>query len=352
MRAFLASLDAEPDRLEEIESELEAIRTAKRRFRCASYDELLARAAEASSELKTWAEEATPPLRPELLPPPGAGRRARVVAGADAKLPPGPSRRPSRRSSRYRPGRGGSSGRAPRAGGRAGRRRRVGVPDRPNRGFRSLPPPRRPPAESCHASRSRSRPLEAARRWSSTRSTPGSGDETAHAVGETLLRLAGSRAGDHDHPPTPDRDARRPALPGREGAGRPDAHHHRGTRKTTIGARSSVGCSAASSSSRRCKSNELRGVHRAGEARPAYERPGGSARSEETSRSSTTRILDRVTAEELLDSGVRVRRQRLAFPQSGRFPNPGPLLLVRGGVRLIDAPGCDALRPGQRRGGP
>ncbi|MFN2467687.1 MAG: putative cytokinetic ring protein SteA, partial [Gaiellaceae bacterium] len=27
--------------------------------------------------------------------------------------------------------------------------------------------------------------------------------------------------------------------------------------------------------------------------------------------------------------------------QTGRYPNPGPLLLVRGGVRLIDAPGAD-----------
>ena len=31
----------------------------------------------------------------------------------------------------------------------------------------------------------------------------------------------------------------------------------------------------------------------------------------------------------------------VASSQSGRFPNPGPLLLVRGGVRLIDAPGAD-----------
>ena len=30
----------------------------------------------------------------------------------------------------------------------------------------------------------------------------------------------------------------------------------------------------------------------------------------------------------------------VAESQSGRFPNPGPLLLVRGGVRLIDAPGA------------
>jgi uncharacterized membrane-anchored protein len=49
--------------------------------------------------------------------------------------------------------------------------------------------------------------------------------------------------------------------------------------------------------------------------------------------------LDRVSAEELLDSGVRVV-VNVANSQSGRFPNPGPLLLVRGGVRLIDAPGA------------
>jgi len=30
----------------------------------------------------------------------------------------------------------------------------------------------------------------------------------------------------------------------------------------------------------------------------------------------------------------------VARSQSGRFPNPGPLLLVRGGVRLIDVPGA------------
>ncbi|MGZ4463264.1 MAG: putative cytokinetic ring protein SteA, partial [Gaiellaceae bacterium] len=40
---------------------------------------------------------------------------------------------------------------------------------------------------------------------------------------------------------------------------------------------------------------------------------------------------------ELLESGVRVV-VNVARSQSGRFPNPGPLLLVRGGVRLIDAP--------------
>jgi uncharacterized membrane-anchored protein len=51
------------------------------------------------------------------------------------------------------------------------------------------------------------------------------------------------------------------------------------------------------------------------------------------------RDLDRVSAEELVESGVRVV-VNVAPSQSGRFPNPGPLALVRGGVRLIDAPGA------------
>jgi uncharacterized membrane-anchored protein len=50
--------------------------------------------------------------------------------------------------------------------------------------------------------------------------------------------------------------------------------------------------------------------------------------------------LDRVSAEELVESGVRVV-VNVSASQSGRFPNPGPLLLVRGGVRLIDMTGVE-----------
>ncbi|HEU6445792.1 MAG TPA: hypothetical protein VFL61_12100 [Gaiellaceae bacterium] len=50
--------------------------------------------------------------------------------------------------------------------------------------------------------------------------------------------------------------------------------------------------------------------------------------------------LDRVSAEELIESGVRVV-VNVADSQTGRYPNPGPLLLVRGGVHLVDAPGAD-----------
>ena len=49
--------------------------------------------------------------------------------------------------------------------------------------------------------------------------------------------------------------------------------------------------------------------------------------------------IDRVSAEELAESGVRVV-VNVAPSSTGRFPNPGPLELVRAGVRLVDAPGA------------
>jgi uncharacterized membrane-anchored protein len=52
------------------------------------------------------------------------------------------------------------------------------------------------------------------------------------------------------------------------------------------------------------------------------------------------RDIDRVSAEELLDSGARVV-VNCSPSQSGRFPNPGPLLLVRGGIELIVVAGQD-----------
>src|SRR3712207_6356635 len=49
--------------------------------------------------------------------------------------------------------------------------------------------------------------------------------------------------------------------------------------------------------------------------------------------------LDRVSAEELAEAGVRVV-VNVSPSQTGRFPNPGPLQLVRAGVTLVDAPGA------------
>jgi DNA repair protein RecN (Recombination protein N) len=51
LRGFLTTLEAEPGRLEQVEGGLDRIAETKRRFRAESYDELLARAAEARAEL-------------------------------------------------------------------------------------------------------------------------------------------------------------------------------------------------------------------------------------------------------------------------------------------------------------
>jgi uncharacterized membrane-anchored protein len=58
--------------------------------------------------------------------------------------------------------------------------------------------------------------------------------------------------------------------------------------------------------------------------------------------------IDRIAAEELIASGVRAV-VNVAPSSTGRYPNPGPLLLVQAGVRLVDAPGSqlfDELRDG------
>jgi DNA repair protein RecN (Recombination protein N) len=60
LRGFLDSLEAEPGRLEQVESELDAIAAAKRRFACGSYDELLARGEEARAELEAMQAGADP----------------------------------------------------------------------------------------------------------------------------------------------------------------------------------------------------------------------------------------------------------------------------------------------------
>jgi DNA repair protein RecN (Recombination protein N) len=60
LRRFLDTLEAEPDRLEQVEARLERIADAKRRFRCESYGELLDRADTARAELVALDEGADP----------------------------------------------------------------------------------------------------------------------------------------------------------------------------------------------------------------------------------------------------------------------------------------------------
>lgn len=60
--------------------------------------------------------------------------------------------------------------------------------------------------------------------------------------------------------------------------------------------------------------------------------------------------LDRVAAEDLVASGVRAV-VNVAPSVTGRYPNAGPLLLARAGVRVIDAPAAplfEELRDGDR----
>src|SRR5918999_1420317 len=56
--------------------------------------------------------------------------------------------------------------------------------------------------------------------------------------------------------------------------------------------------------------------------------------------------IDRVSAEELLESGVRVVFN-VAPSATGRYPAVGPIELVRGGVRLIDVPGGELFEEGR-----
>jgi DNA repair protein RecN (Recombination protein N) len=60
LRSFLASLEADPGRLEEVEAGLERFSDAMRRFRCQTYEDLLAGAAQAGAELERMDESADP----------------------------------------------------------------------------------------------------------------------------------------------------------------------------------------------------------------------------------------------------------------------------------------------------
>ena len=60
LRGFLSSLEADPGRVEQVEEGLETIADAKRRFRASTYEELLARAADAERELAALADGLDP----------------------------------------------------------------------------------------------------------------------------------------------------------------------------------------------------------------------------------------------------------------------------------------------------
>ena len=92
LRGFLVSLEADPDRVEQVEEELERIADAKRRFRAGTYEELLARAQAAETELGGAGRRARPGRRPRRRrsPPPrrqstSSPRRLRAARAAAAE---------------------------------------------------------------------------------------------------------------------------------------------------------------------------------------------------------------------------------------------------------------------------
>src|SRR5207302_3856732 len=75
LNSFLASLEAQPGRLDELEASLDRLADAKRRFHCQTYDELLARAADARVELAALDGGVDP-----------AAAAAAAVAAAEARV--------------------------------------------------------------------------------------------------------------------------------------------------------------------------------------------------------------------------------------------------------------------------
>ena len=195
LRAFLDSLEAEPGRLEAVEAELDRLADLRRRHRAETYAELLERAAEARRELAELADGHDP-----------VRAAADAVAAAQARGRPAPCGvargAPGRGSALRRGGREGARRRRPRRGRVPGRRSAdvdagpSGADEatflvRPNAGL-----PFGPVAETASGGElSRIALAIAAVGGGETmvfdEIDAGVGGQTAHAVGETLRRLAG-----------------------------------------------------------------------------------------------------------------------------------------------------------------
>ena len=339
LRTFLGTLEAEPGRLEQIEAELERIADAKRRFRCSSYEELLARADEARTELArleagddpaaaaaaalAHAERQVSELHDALHEARAAAVQPFAEAVAEELRGMGVGETFAADLSQREPGPTGTD--------------EVAFLIQPNPGV--APAPLHETASGGELSRIALAIAAVAGGATMVfdEIDAGIGGQTAHAVGETPAPPGRAGAGRHDHPPAADREPRRPPLPRREGAGRPDRDPH----PRALGRGAPRGARADA---------RRQGVPLDGAM--SFVEYTGPARLDRRTKRLTRRLsaddiaiidhtdLDRVSAEELLESGVRVV-VNVSDSQSGRFPNPGPLLLVRGGVCLIDAPGAE-----------
>ena len=352
LRGFLGSLDAEPAGSSRSETELDRLADLRRRFKAETFAELVDRGAEARAELAELdggldpagaaaaelesAERELVRIHDELTASRQAARRsfADAVAGELAGLGLGE---------------GEFAVELQRARARADRSRRGGLPDPPER--RSSVRARlrdrlgrRAVTDRTGAGRGRGRRDARLRRDRRRRRRHDRARRRrdSPAAGEPC-------AGRHDHAPAADRQRSRPSLSRREGGRRPDPHADR-RRSTTHERRDEVERMLGGAS----LPGLARALRRIGllDSRGELRRVQGHARLDRRTKHLTRRVgpddvaiidhadLDRVSAEELVESGVRVV-VNVAQSQTGRFPNPGPLELVRGGVRLIDAPGAD-----------
>ena len=236
LRAFLASLEAEPGRLEQVEVVARRDRDAQSAATAPqSFEELLARADAARAELAAL-EDGHDPVRAAaeaLGGRRGGGRAAarascvRDALAAASRL----RRRGGAGAGRRRSRRRRVSGRAARAGARRDRRRRGGVPD---------PAEHRPPVRACRRDGVGRRALARGARDRCRRRRRDDDlrrDRRRHRRHHGARRRRHAQAprragpGRDDHASAADRDGRRPSLPGREGARRPDGHADRGARR-------------------------------------------------------------------------------------------------------------------------
>ena len=170
----------------------------------------------------------------------------------------------------------------------------------------------------------------------------GIGGETAHAVGETLAAPRRASPGDHDHAPPADREPSQSATSASKRS--PATRRTRGSSSWTTTSRQDELRAYARRPgvpANACDDHARTFVEHTGPARLDGERSTSSAGSSPDDIAIIDHAdLDRVSAEELIESGVRVV-VNVRPSQTGRFPNPGPLDARPRRRRLIDAPGAE-----------
>ena len=278
LRSFLLTLEAEPGRLEEIESELDRFADLRRRYRAQTFAELVTRGVEARLELDALGDGHDP-----------AAAAEQALAHAEAEVERVHAELSAARRGAAEPFAEAVAGELQSIGMGDGEFRvevrerepgvtgadEVGIPDPAERRLAVRTGRRDGVRRRALAGRARDR-RRGRRRDDGLRRDRRRHRRHDRARGRrdaAAARRAGS--GRDDHASAADRDGRRAALPGREGAGRPDAHADRSRSTTSSAATSSSACSAARSSSPRSNADRAAGLRRLSDAAPSMGRVRG-----------------------------------------------------------------------------